>query len=689
MLAGELLTYTLAVHNAGPSSAAVTQLIDTLPEGVVFVSAVPAQGTCTESSGTVDCALGTIANGATVNVDIKIRPQSPGTLTNQAGVVSLALDGDTADNNASAQTTVNAAADLSLTKSDSPDPVLVGGTLTYTLTAHNSGPQDTTGVSLTDTLPNGVEFVSATPSQGLCDEASGTVTCSLGALASGASATVTIDVTPQSAGSITNQASVTSDLPDPDAADASATATTTVDPVADLSLTKSDSPDPVLAEHELTYTLSVHNAGPSSAAGATLIDALPSGVTFGSATPSQGSCTESSGTVTCPLGTIASGGDASVEIKVTPTTGGSITNSASIGSSASDPNTSDNFASASTTVNQSADLSASMTDSPDPVVTGEVLTYTITLHNAGPTSAPGVTLTDSLPSGTAYVSAFPSQGSCSQVSGTVTCPLGTVANGADATVAINIRPSTAGSITNQASVASGASDPTSGNNTASAGTTVNAAVGYPRPKGATPLRQPLVLAYAQCTSPNRTHGPPLASPSCNPPVRASSYLTIGSPDANGATANSTGTVRMDVLINANPTPSDVQLIASMTDVRCGVGVTACGTANTSSGPDYTGELEVRQLLRITDKLSGNGGGVAATAMDLTIPMTMTCAQTANTIGSTCSAVTTANALLPGSVRTGSRAIWELNQVQVMDGGPDGLASTAGNGVFAVPGVFVP
>jgi len=74
-------------------------------------------------------------------------------ITNQAGVVSLALDGDTADNNASAQTTVNAAADLSLTKSGSPDPVLVGQTLTYTLSAHNSGPQDTTGVSLTDTLP--------------------------------------------------------------------------------------------------------------------------------------------------------------------------------------------------------------------------------------------------------------------------------------------------------------------------------------------------------------------------------------------------------------------------------------------------------------------------------------------------------------------------------------------------------
>ncbi len=554
VLAGELLTYTLAVHNAGPSSAAATQLIDTLPEGVVFVSAVPTQGTCSESSGTVDCGLGTLANGATVNVEVKIRPQTPGTITNQAGVVSLALDADTGDNNASAATTVNAAADLSLTKSDSPDPVLVGGTLTYTLTAHNSGPQDTTGVTLTDSLPAGVDFVSATPTQGLCDEASGTVTCLLGALISGANASVDIVVTPQSVGSITNQASVTSDLADPDAADASASATTTVDPVADLSLTKSDAPDPVLAEHELTYTLSVHNAGPSSAAGTTLIDALPSGVTFGSATPSQGSCTQSSGTVTCPLGTIASGGNASVEIKVTPTTAGSITNSASVGSGASDPNASNNLASASTTVNQSADLSVSMTDSPDPVVTNEVLSYTVTVHNAGPTSAPGVTLTDTMPSGTAYVSAFPSQGSCSQVSLTVTCPLGTMANGADATVVINIRPSTAGSITNQVSVASAASDPASGNNQASAGTTVNAAVGYPRPKGATPLRVPLVIAYAACTSPNRIHGPALASPSCNPPVRASNYLTVGTPDANGATANATGTVRIDVAINANPTP---------------------------------------------------------------------------------------------------------------------------------------
>ena len=57
--------------------------------------------------------------------------------------------------------------------------------------------------------------------------------------------------------------------------------------------------------------------------------------------------------------------------------------------------------------------------------------------------------------------------------------------------------------------------------------------GYPRPQGASPLRVSLVPAFAECTGPNRTHGPPLASPSCNPPAQSSDHLTVGAPDANG------------------------------------------------------------------------------------------------------------------------------------------------------------
>ena len=97
-------------------------------------------------------------------------------------MTSDAQDGTSSNNSASAQTTVTATADLSLTKTDAPDPVLEGEQITYTLTVHNSGPQSATGVALTDTLPAGVTFDSVTSDQGTCSEASGIVECALGTI---------------------------------------------------------------------------------------------------------------------------------------------------------------------------------------------------------------------------------------------------------------------------------------------------------------------------------------------------------------------------------------------------------------------------------------------------------------------------------------------------------------------------
>ena len=97
-------------------------------------------------------------------------------------------------------------ADLYLTKSDDPDPVTIGQDITYTLTITNNGPADSTGATVIDNLPAGVIFVSASAG---CAEGAGTVKCSLGALAVGASSTVTIVVTPTVAGNLTNTAAVT------------------------------------------------------------------------------------------------------------------------------------------------------------------------------------------------------------------------------------------------------------------------------------------------------------------------------------------------------------------------------------------------------------------------------------------------------------------------------------------------
>ena len=109
-----------------------------------------------------------------------------------------------------------ASADLSLTESDAPDPVQPGQLLTYTFTARNDGPASAGGVTVTDDLPAGVDYDSAVPSQGSCSESGGTVDCTLGSLASGASATIEVKVRPQSEGSLTNQAGVSSAVADPD-----------------------------------------------------------------------------------------------------------------------------------------------------------------------------------------------------------------------------------------------------------------------------------------------------------------------------------------------------------------------------------------------------------------------------------------------------------------------------------------
>jgi uncharacterized repeat protein (TIGR01451 family) len=119
---------------------------------------------------------------------------------------------------------------------------------------------------------------------------------------------------------------------------------------SDISVSKSDSPDPVTVGNNLTYTITVTNNGPDTATGITLTDILSSSVTYISTTSTQGSYTKSGNTVTCNIGTLSNGASATVTIVVTPTTSGTITNSASVTCSETDSNTSNNTATATTTV---------------------------------------------------------------------------------------------------------------------------------------------------------------------------------------------------------------------------------------------------------------------------------------------------------------------------------------------------
>jgi FG-GAP-like repeat len=204
--------------------------------------------------------------------------------------------------------------------------------------------------------------------------------------------------------------------------------------------------------------------------------------------------------------------------------------------------------------------------------------------------------------------------------------------------------------------------------------------GYPRPKGATPVYASLVPAYKPCTAANREHGPPLVNPSCNPPALESAHLTVGSPDANGAAANSIGFARYTAVVGAagGADDSDLGFSFSFTDVR------RQGTLD-----DYVGELKATSLTRITDRLSGPANDEPATGTDIDFSVTVPCSATGAGVGATCAITTSFDAVTPGAITEGKRSMWQLERVRVDDGGADGVASTTPNTPFAVQGVFVP
>jgi hypothetical protein len=212
---------------------------------------------------------------------------------------------------------------------------------------------------------------------------------------------------------------------------------------------------------------------------------------------------------------------------------------------------------------------------------------------------------------------------------------------------------------------------------------------HPRPKGASPLRASIVPSFKACTAPNRTHGAPLAFPSCNPPVQTSNFLTVGSPDANGAGANSVAFILLKVKTTS---PEDVLIDSVGTDIRCKAATspTVCNSANAADGPDYSGEVQGNAIIRISDHYNGPGLNEAATVQDIPFPVNTPCANTtATTEGGRCAITTSANAVVPGAVKDAQRGVVEIGQLQINDGGADGAVATADNTLFGVQGVFIP
>jgi large repetitive protein len=421
---GNDVTYTFHVHNAGPSDAANVAVTSALPAELDWVSGDPG---CSFALGIVVCDAGTIAAGGNASFDVVLTPNVTGVVGLDAAVGTSATDSDLSNNDATAGTTVLAPppldVDLGVSLGDTPDPVGEDGALSYALSVDNAGPGNADNVTLTQQLPPTTTFQSASPG---CSELAGVVTCNVGTLNTGASYGATVIVTaPSSVQALSSTLSAATTSNDSNPANDDATAPTAMvggggGPwSADLGVTVTDAPDPVNAGGSVTYSIGVSNAGPDDATNTTVSFTLPPGASFTSATPSQGTCSQAAGVVTCPLATVANGGAASISVVVILHTEGVAAASATVSSPVPDPVGANNAAGTTTTVNPVADLAVTKTDNATTVTAGTSATYTISLSNAGPSSAAaGVVVVDHIPVGT---TAHVTDPSCAIAGTDVTC----------------------------------------------------------------------------------------------------------------------------------------------------------------------------------------------------------------------------------------------------------------------------
>lgn len=370
---------------------------------------------------------------------------------------------------------------VSIQKSASPSPAIAGSDLTYTITVSNEGPSDALNVVVNDTLPAATTFVSIAPAAGWsCTTpaagATGTISCTAASLApESAVFTIVVHVDPSlAAGSVlTNAADVSSSSPDARTSDNVTSIMTPVQAIADVAVTKS-APATASAGANVTYTIGWSSSGPSTT-DVTITDTLPAGATFSSINAPGLQCTPGN-PIVCSASGVAAGQSGTITIVVATdpaaTTGTQLTNSVSISGSATDNNTANDSANATTTLTSSSDLA--LTKSGGAALAGGTTSWSIGYSAGGPSTATNVTLTDTLPAGTTATAVTASGWSCS-LGPTVTCTIASLPAGASGTIVIdaNVDPAAAGTLQNSATIASsGTADPAPMNDTATSSTSV-------------------------------------------------------------------------------------------------------------------------------------------------------------------------------------------------------------------------
>ena len=488
------MSYTIVVANAGPSDIVAANVTDSFPSSLLGASwsCVAVNGACTPSgSGSINTPVDLATGGtATFTVNGTVLSSATGSVTNIATITTPAgsTDPNPSNNSAADTDTLNVVADLSISKTDHDTNTRPGDPITYQIVVANAGPSAVTGATVVDSMPVGIIGVSWTCTAGVGGGCAASGTGDLNELVDlGVGSAVTFIVTgtvTATTGTLTNTAQV--DVPtgatDPNTANNVATDTTQVDPLGDLSITKTDGLTSAVPGAATSYTIVVSNGGPSAAGGVAVNDTLPatlSGATWTCTATPGSNCSSPAGLGNvAQLVDVAAGGTVSflVTATIASEATGVLANTATLTPppSFTDTNVANNSATDVTDLAPTVDLAVTKTDGQPAAVPGTPVTYSVTVTNAGPSAAVGARVLDNLPAtltvATWTCSAAPGS-SCGSASGGGSIDqVDTIAVGGTVSYIISatVSPTATGVLTNTVTVtpASGTTDSNPGNNSA-------------------------------------------------------------------------------------------------------------------------------------------------------------------------------------------------------------------------------
>ncbi|PSR53278.1 hypothetical protein AHMF7605_06905 [Adhaeribacter arboris] len=466
---GKALTYTVTVTNNGPipaSNIIVTDKLDPTKFGEITSS-----DNTNYNASTGVWSVGSLPVNASRTLTITAKPLVTGTSTTTASQTHTEADNNASNNSAPVNITVVPSADIEVKNTVPQTTYYNGNVIPYTLTVRNLGPNAATGVVVTDKLPAGLTLQGTTPTG--YDATSGNWT--VGALAVNETKTITLQAKASTVGTFTTTATLGSRTGyelDENTNNNTSSNTITVNSAADVEVTNVVSNATPNQNGTITYTLKATNYGPNSATNVVVSGAIPAGLNFTNYSTTVGTASAVNSNLIWNAGTILTNTTQTLTITATPTATGSFTFTAAQTHTESDNNNMNNSAAQTITVQPTADIQVTnVITSPTPAggtyANGDVVTYLVTVTNNGPSTATGVLVDDKLPTALFNNISNNSSAGTSYNPTTGRWTVGTLANGASATLSLTGTITQSAVITTTASQFHNEYDNVNGNNSAS------------------------------------------------------------------------------------------------------------------------------------------------------------------------------------------------------------------------------